>query len=86
MMGKKKEEVITFKADAALSRLLARVPNRSAFIRNAILLASEHICPLCQGTGVLSPDQREHWDDFSRNHKLEECTTCHAIYLTCKSG
>jgi len=80
--GKRKEEIITFKVDEGLSRLLSVIPNRSNFIRNAILMAVENICPLCQGTGVMTPDQR---DRFSQNHKLQECTDCHAVHLTCES-
>ena len=85
MAGKRKEEIITFKVDEGLSRLLSVIPNRSNFIRNAILMAVENICPLCQGTGVMTPDQREHWNRFSQNHKLRECTDCHAVHLTCES-
>jgi hypothetical protein len=82
--GKKKEEIITFKVDETLARRLAAVPNRSDFIRRALLMALDNVCPLCQGTGVLTPDQYKHWEAFSRYHKVAECDNCHAYYLTCE--
>ena len=36
----KKREIITFKVDDALRKALQSVPNRSEFIRSAILAAS----------------------------------------------
>lgn len=45
-----KPDIITFKVDAALRNALRGVPNRSAFIRTAILSALENACPLCGGS------------------------------------
>jgi len=85
MSGRKKDEIITFKADEALMDALEKVPNRSEFIRNAVLSALDNSCPLCGGTGILSVDQKRHWLAFARSHKLEECGECHAIHLVCDS-
>ena len=81
---KRKSEVITFKVDDALLEELHKIPNRSAFIRNAVLAALESTCPLCQGTGILSPSQREHWDRFSRDHIVAECDDCHELHIVCE--
>ena len=78
-----KEEVISFKVDAALAEHLKLVPNRSDFIRKAILLALDHECPLCQGSGILSADGMNHWRSFSAHHHLHQCDDCHDNYLTC---
>ncbi|MEW6251373.1 MAG: ribbon-helix-helix domain-containing protein [Planctomycetota bacterium] len=78
-----KESVITFKADASLLEALRSIPNRSEFIRSAILAALENYCPLCRGTGVLSPNQKNHWEEFARNHALQECDECHEVHLIC---
>jgi len=83
---RKKEEVITFKVDETLARAMKGIPNRSAFIRDAILQALENACPLCGGTGILTPDQRKHWEDFSRDHAVRECDKCHAFHLVCNSN
>lgn len=84
-MPRKKEEIITFKVDVSLMKALKRMPNRSEFIRAAILSAMNNVCPLCSGTGYLTPDQRRHWDDFSAHHVLERCEECEAVYLVCES-
>ena len=82
-MSVSKDEVITFKAGASLAEAIRRIPNRSEFIRAAILSALEHACPLCQGTGLLSPEQKRHWDAFARHHRVAQCRDCDALYLTC---
>jgi hypothetical protein len=80
---RQKESVITFKADASLLEALKNIPNRSEFIRSAILGALESYCPLCQGTGVLSPNQKTHWNAFAAHHPLRECEDCHEVHLIC---
>jgi hypothetical protein len=76
-------EIITFKADRALSAAMRGVPNRSAFIRDAILGALESACPLCRGTGVLTAPQKRHWERFRADHRVAECGSCHAVHLVC---
>jgi hypothetical protein len=76
--------MITFKADDALVQAMADVPNRSEFIREAILAALDGVCPLCHGTGVLSPNQRRHWDEFSADHTIEQCEHCDEGRVVCK--
>lgn len=84
-MSKSKPEVISFKADESLVKALNNIPNRSQFIRAAVLAALDNTCPLCQGTGILSPEQRKHWERFSRTHTLAECHTCQALHLVCQA-
>jgi hypothetical protein len=80
---KKKAEVLTFKADASLLDAMKGIPNRSEFIRSAILAALDSACPLCVGTGILSPNQKKHWDAFARDHAVEECADCNELILVC---
>ncbi|MCB2153339.1 CopG family transcriptional regulator [bacterium] len=82
----KKEEVITFKVDRALAEAMSGISNRSAFIRSAILSALDNTCPLCNGTGVLTPRQADHWQEFSTHHHLEECPDCHERHIVCDSS
>jgi hypothetical protein len=82
-MDKTKHEVVTFKADEALLDALRGVRNRSEFIRDAILVALENTCPLCQGSGILSPASKEHWDRFMQNHQIKECDECKERYIEC---
>lgn len=81
----KKEDVITFKVDESLSRAMGGIPNRSEFIRSAILAALESTCPLCSGTGIMTPDQRRHWADLAKSHTIGECKECHAVHIVCTS-
>ena len=60
----KKESVVSFKADHNLAKLLQAMPNRSEFIRRALLQAMESTCPLCQGTGIMTPAQRGALGEF----------------------
>ena len=62
---KKKQEIVTFKADEPLLEAMNGIPNRSEFIRAAILSALDSVCPLCKGSGILTPDQRRHWVEFT---------------------
>jgi hypothetical protein len=79
----RKTETITFKADESLLTALRTVENRSDFIRAAIMSALENSCPLCGGSGVLSPNQMRHWREFTDDHSLEECRDCSEVKLVC---
>lgn len=81
----RKHEIITFKVDEPLREAMRGIPNRSEFIRAAILSALDSVCPLCKGSGILTPDQRKHWDSFAEHHALAECEDCHAVHLVCQS-
>jgi hypothetical protein len=76
--------MITFKADEALVEAMAGIPNRSEFIREAILAALDGVCPLCLGTGVLSPNQHRHWVEFSADHTIENCEHCSEGRVVCR--
>lgn len=82
----RKGEIITFKADRPLLEALERVPNRSEFIRSAILAALEDVCPLCRGRGTLSAAQQNHWQAFATHHGVEQCDDCHEIHLVCDAS
>ena len=83
MAESKKREIITFKVDEELAEAMRGIPNRSEFIRSAILVALDNRCPLCLGTGMLSPQQKRHWNLFARSHAVEECGDCHAFHIVC---
>jgi len=81
---KKEPRIVTFKADQSLLEALRGVENRSEFIRTALLAALDNICPLCKGRGILTPNQKNHWESFATDHGLEECDDCHEFYLVCR--
>ncbi len=78
-----KHDVITFKVPESLKEAMKGIPNRSEFIRNAILAALDSVCPLCKGTGIMLPNQKDHWKQFAKDHFVQECGDCHAIHLVC---
>lgn len=85
-MGIPKTDLVTFKVEHSLAQLIDRLPNKSEFIRRALLGALENTCPLCQGSGVLTPEQAEHWKGFTAHHRVERCGDCKAVYLSCELG
>jgi hypothetical protein len=82
----RKQDVITFKVDEPLREAMIGIPNRSEFIRAAILSALDSVCPLCKGSGILTPDQRRHWLEFAARHSVTECEDCHAVHLVCEAA
>lgn len=84
MARNRKAEIITFKADESLLEAMRGVANRSEFIRQAILSALQSVCPLCGGSGVLTPNQRNHWEQFTKDHSMVECEDCHEVRLVCQ--
>ena len=83
---KKRQEIITFKVDAALFNEIRDISNCSEFIRKAIIAALGSTCPLCNGTGLLTPSQKRHWGDFSTGHSVERCEECHELVLVCSNA
>jgi len=81
-----KAGIITFKADESLRAALRGIENRSEFIRAAVLSALDNTCPLCKGSGILTPNQKRHWHSFAANHGVEECRDCHEYHLVCRSS
>jgi hypothetical protein len=81
---KRKEEIISLKVDTSFLEAMKGIPNRSAFIRSAVLAAMKSTCPLCGGTGNLTPNQKAHWDSFANVHYLDECTDCHEMRIVCE--
>lgn len=81
---KRKAGIVTFKVDPDLMESLEAIPNRSEFIRTAILAAMDNLCPVCNGTGVLSPGQRKHWEKFSASHAISRCAECQENFLVCE--
>ncbi len=79
----KKQSIITFKVDDELFEALQNIPNRSEFIRSALVNALGSVCPLCNGSGMLTKNQKKHWDAFAESHTIERCDTCNEHVLVC---
>ena len=48
-----KSQIVAFKVDEDLANFLDKLPNKSEFIRRAILAQFNMTCPLCTGSGVV---------------------------------
>ena len=84
MSTEKKSAVITFKAEGKMLEALNDIPNRSEFIRAAVLNALSETCPLCGGAGFLNAKQRQHWEEFSSQHTIRHCRKCDALTFECR--
>lgn len=69
-------KLVSFKVDAELGDVLDNVPNRSDFIRKAILAQFQMICPLCTGKGVVPSGLGEHYGSVFREHREVICKSC----------
>lgn len=85
MRNDKKNAVITFKAEDELLAALEKVPNKSRFIRSAVLNALSETCPLCGGAGFLNERQLKHWKDFEREHWIHRCGGCDGLEIECRN-
>ena len=52
-MARQKQTVVSFRVDGHLAEILENLPDKSAFIRDAVLRRVHGVCPSCQGRGVL---------------------------------
>lgn len=52
-MPKSKQTVVSFRVDEHLAEVLDRMPDKSNFIRRAIMDRLYTSCPCCQGHGVM---------------------------------
>ncbi|HOX37156.1 MAG TPA: CopG family transcriptional regulator [Candidatus Brocadiia bacterium] len=77
----RKQDIVTFKVDQSLMDAMKGIPNRSRFIRAAILSALNNTCPVCNGTGTLTPDQRAMLDEIKGKPVLKRCEECKALRL-----
>ena len=85
MRTDKKSAVITFKAEDELLAALEKVPNKSQFIRAAVLNALAETCPLCGGAGFLNERQLKHWKSFEREHLIHRCGRCDGLEIECRN-
>ncbi|MBM3983122.1 MAG: hypothetical protein FJ304_23190 [Planctomycetes bacterium] len=71
-----KTEIVAFKVDGDLAAFLDRLPNKSDFIRRAILAQFSLTCPLCTGSGVVPSGIHDHFDHVIEHHSARPCDKC----------
>ena len=71
-----KTAVVAFKVENELAELLNKLPNKSAFIRNAIAAQLGIACPLCHGKGVVPRGVHDHYAPLLKEFQKHNCEGC----------
>jgi hypothetical protein len=71
-----KTEIVAFKVEEKLAEFLNKLPNKSEFIRKAIIAQFGMTCPLCTGTGVVPRGLHDHFAPVLAKNNLRRCDRC----------
>ena len=71
-----KKNIVAFKVEDDLAEFLNNLPNKSDFIRKAILAQFGMTCPLCAGSGVVPRGLHEHFKPVIEGHAHRACEKC----------
>jgi hypothetical protein len=74
-----KSQIVAFKVDEDLAEFLDRLPNKSEFIRRAILAQFNLTCPLCTGDGVVPAGIHHHFEHVIEHHSARPCEKCKTL-------
>lgn len=73
-----KSQIVAFKVEEELAEFLDKLPNKSDFIRRAILAQFGMTCPLCVGSGVVPRGVHDHYKPILTDHCSRPCEKCKA--------
>jgi hypothetical protein len=76
---KQKSQIVAFKVEDDLAEFLDKLPNKSEFIRKAILAQFAMNCPLCTGTGVVDKGIHDHFEPVIAGHTTRPCDKCKSL-------
>jgi hypothetical protein len=71
-----KSEIVAFKVDGDLAAFLDKLPNKSEFIRRAILAQFNMTWPRCPGSGVVAAGLHNHFEHVIEHHASRPCEKC----------
>src|SRR5204863_9570575 len=71
-----KSQIVAFKVEEDLADFLNKLPNKSAFIRKAIVAQLGMACPLCTGSGVVPTGIHDHYAPLMSKHNVRKCDGC----------
>ena len=71
-----KSQIVAFKVEEDLAEFLNKLPNKSAFIRKAIVSQLGMACPLCTGTGVVPRGLHDHFAPILAKNNTRKCDGC----------
>ncbi|MBX9623612.1 MAG: hypothetical protein K2X82_07340 [Gemmataceae bacterium] len=73
-----KSQIVAFKVEEDLAAFLDHLPNKSEFIRKAILAQFGMTCPLCTGSGVVPRGVHDHYKPVIAERNTRPCEKCKA--------
>ncbi len=79
-MSRQKQTVVSFRVDQHLAEALNNLPDKSTFIREAILRRFHTVCPFCKGRGVMPQMIADHLTQRLPDEETVECSCCHYAY------
>ena len=71
-----KSQIVAFKVEEELAEFLDKLPNKSEFIRKAILAQFKMTCPLCVGSGVVARGLHDHYKPVIAANNTRPCDKC----------
>jgi hypothetical protein len=71
-----KSQIVAFKVEEELAEFLDKLPNKSEFIRRAILAQFGMTCPLCTGSGVVPRGIHDHFKPVIAGQNTRPCEKC----------
>jgi hypothetical protein len=71
-----KKNIVAFKVEDDLAEFLNNLPNKSDFIRKAILAQFGMTCPLCVGSGVVAKGLHDHYKPILAAQTKRPCEKC----------
>jgi len=71
-----KKNIVAFKVEDDLAEFLNNLPNKSEFIRKAILAQFGMTCPMCIGSGVVPRGVHDHYKPVIEGHAKKPCEKC----------
>jgi hypothetical protein len=71
-----KSQMVAFKVEQELAEFLDKLPNKSEFIRRAIVAQFAMSCPLCKGSGTVPQGIHKHYAPIIAEHYDRTCEIC----------
>src|SRR5437763_15081190 len=71
-----KSQIVAFKVEEELAEILNKLPNKSAFIRKAIVAQMGMACPLCNGAGIVPRGVHDHYAPLLSGLNHRNCDNC----------
>lgn len=74
--GPLKSRTVAVKVEEEIADFLDRLPNKSDFIRQAILAQFRMACPLCTGSGTVPRGLGDHFAPVVQRNRGKKCEKC----------